>query len=389
MCSFLNKNQRLNFFKVIYILNIFCLIFAFCQLHSLADNGKGGKNGKNESLFKGYITNKNLKSLNLSVFQIDKESFFLTETSLDDNSYIPTLNLKITAENADDYVFNVLDEEIFIPKLTKFTGYISEIIPPKAFNRKGFFVVSFDKAICPTGEEIHLKSNIASKSAGHIYNPISHIGKTTLSLLGGSLAGTLFSYQLGGLGLAFATHGYSLAAGAAAGGFIGTVVSLSDKGKNASIEPGDKLTIAPLNDISLDDLKEIKCPRLNNNELAANASEQSDKNKDTSINIEVISVKQKKDFSGDTAFKIDIKFKNDSKTKYRSSNFYLRDSQGKEYSTTFTNLTSDIFIDFPPKVTKVARLEFLVEHPKTSHWLILKDNNFHEVLGSWKLERKI
>lgn len=383
MYSFFNKNQRLNFFKVTCILNIFCLIFAFCSLHSLADSGK------DKSLFKGYITNKNLKPLNLSVFQIDKESFFLTETSLDDNSYIPTLNLKITAENTDDYVFNVLDEEIFIPKLTKFTGYISEIIPPKAFNRKGFFVVSFDKAICPTGEEIHLKSNIASKSAGHIYNPISHIGKTTLSLLGGSLAGTLFSYQLGGLGLAFATHGYSLAAGAAAGGFIGTVISLSDKGKNASIEPGDKLTITPLNDMSLDDLKGIRCPRLNNNELAAYANEQSDKNKDTNLDIEVISVKQNKDFSGDTAFKIDIKFKNDSKTKYRSSNFYLRDSQGKEYSTTFTNLTSDIFIDFPPKVIKTARLEFLVEHPKTSHWLILKDNNFHEVLGSWKLEKKI
>lgn len=388
MCSFLNKNQRLNFFKVIYTFNIFCLIFAFCQLHSLADSGKNGKNEKNEknkSLFKGYITNKNLKPLNLSVFQIDKESLFLAEKSLDDNSYTPTVNLKITAENVGDYVFNVLDEEIFIPKLTKFTGYISEIIPPKAFNRKGFFVVSFDKAICPSGEEIHLKSNIASKSAGQIYNPISHIGKTTLSLLGGSLAGTLFSYQLGGLGLAFATHGYSLAAGAAAGGFIGTVVSLSDKGKNASIEPGDKLTITPLNDMSLDDLKGIKCPRLNNNELAAKTSEQSDKD----IDIEVISIKQKKDFSGDTAFKIDIKFKNDSEKKYRSSNFYLRDSQGKEYPTTFTNLTSDILMDFPPKVTKTARLEFLVEHPKTSHWLILKDNNFHEVLGSWKLERKI
>lgn len=357
------------------IMNIFktfiCLILlTYISLPQAAEASNS------EQIFQGYITNKAYKPLQLKVFEIENNSLFTIEKNLEDNSYVPFLNLKITAENALDYSLSVNDENVFIPRDTKFTGYISEIEPPKSFNRKGFYKVTFENAICPDGENIYLKSNIMSRSEGEIYNPFHHLGKTTLSLLGGTLVGTLFSYGLGGLGLTLATHGYSLAAGGALGGFIGTLSGITGNGKAATIEPGSDLIIAPLDEISIEQLKQITCKNLQEENQASN-SEKAD--------LKILSVKEKKDFSGETAFKIEIKFTNNSDENYRLSNFFLRDSQGKEYDTSFINVDDEIFIDFPPKQTKIAILEFFVDHPKASHWLVLKNKTLSDEIGSWKV----
>ena len=330
----------------------------------------------NVQIFQGYITNKIYKPLKLKVFELDKDSLFTIEKNLEDNSYIPNLNLKITAENALDYSLTVNDENIFIPKSTKFSGYISEIEPPKSFNRRGFYRVTFENAICPDGQNIYLKPNITSKSKGETYNPLQHLGKTTLGLLGGSLAGTLFTYQLGGLGLALASHGYSLAAGAALGGFIGTVSGVASTGKSPTIEPGSDLIIAPLDEISFEQLKQITCKSIEEENLVTEPQK---------ADLKILSVKEKKDFSGETAFKIKVEFTNNSNENYRLGNFFLRDSQGKEYNTSFINADDEIFTDFPPKQTKIATLEFFVEHPKASHWIVLKNKTFNEEIGSWEI----
>lgn len=348
---------------------LICLILTGTYLPVFANN-------EDAKIFQGYITNKFYNPLKLKVSEIDKNSIFTTEKNLEDNSYIPHLNLKIIVENTFDYSLTINNETIFIPALTKFSGYISEIEPPKSFNRKGVYRVTLENAICPDGENIYLKSGIISKSKGKPYNPFHHLGKTTLGLLGGSIAGALFSYQLSGLGLALASEGYSLAAGAAAGGFIGTIGSVFGQGKIATIEPGSDLIIAPIDETSFDELKQISCA-LKSENIAE---------KPENVDLKVLSVKEKKDFSGDIAFKIKVEFTNNSKTNYRSSNFFLRDSQGNEYSTSFIDLNDEIFVDFPENETKTAILEFFVEHPKANHWIVLKDKNFNKEIGNWKLK---
>ena len=336
-----------------------------------------GKEPENQdsTIIHGYISNKTFIPLKLKIYEIDKNSLFSTERNLEDNSFIPLINLMVTAETTADYTLD--KENIFIPRSTKLRGYISEIEPPGNFNRKGFYKVKFDNVLCPDGENIYLKSNIISKSTNSIYSPFRHLGKTTLSLVGGVLAGSLFSYKLGGLGLTVATHGYSLAAGAAVGGFIGTVGGITSKGKDATIEPGSELTVAPVDEISLEELKQITCKKI----------EEGKENQNKDTDLKILSVKQKKDILGEGSLKIEILFTNNSDEHYRLNNFFLRDSQGKEYTTSFINLDTDMFIDFPPKEAKNAILEFYVDYPKASHWLVLKNKDYSKDLAMWEITK--
>ena len=357
--------------KILLILIFISLQGAFLQSYALEE-----ENNK----FKGYITNKFYTPIKLKIFEIDKDSLYSIERNLENNSFVPYLNLKVTAQNTSDYSIQLSDSKIYVPKETKFVGSISQIVPPKKFNKRGFYKVLFEKVICPDGKEIQLMTNITSNNEAKIYNPFRHIGKTTLSLIGGSLAGTLFTYELGGLGLTLATHGYSLALGAAAGGFIGTVAGVISEGKSATIEPGSDLIISPVDEASLNELKQISCNKPAQKEEEINIS-------DNNINLEILSLKKKKDWSGETLFKIDILFTNNSDEAYKSTNFYLRDSQGNEYTSTLTNLAEEnIFQEFPPKESKKYNLEFFVDYPGTNHWLVLKSKDFTKELGVWKLK---
>jgi len=335
----------------------------------------------------GYITNKIYNPLMLKIFDIDEGFFYNSERNLEDDTFSPKLDLKITVENISDYLLPLVDENkdgnIFIPEQTKLSGYISEIQSPKKFNKRGFYKVTFNKAICPDGEIIYLKNKITSRQNQSVYNPLQHVGKSALGLVGGSLAGTLFSYGLGGLGLVVATHGYSLAAGAAAGGFIGTLAGAVAKGENAKIAPGQELLIEPVSDASIDQLKQINC--IAKTLVAENISDTINiKNKN--VDVEIISVKEKTDFIGENKIKLGIKVTNKTSQCLRLSNFYLRDSQGREYNASFIDLKNDFFEEFPPNETRISMLEFFVDYPKAAHWLVLKNNELTEEIGNWKIK---
>lgn len=360
-------------FRLIINLIIITLLISNRSLANAA-NSKEDKS----SIFHGYITNKNFKPLKLKIFEIDKNSFFLLDRNLENNSFIPYPNLKVTSEITSDYFLEADNINIFIPESTKLVGYISEIKEPRIFNKKGFYKITFNKAICPNGQKIFLHNEITSNSINSSYNLLHHVGKTTLGLLGGSLAGALVSYGTGGIPLILATHGYSVALGAATGGFIGLTTSFTTKGEQAYIEPGDQLYIAPIDETSLNKLKQINCTSNTSKPLVLDSSEK--------VKIQILNIKQKKDIFGETALKVKILFTNNSKEHFRLSNFFLRDSQGKEYSTSFIDLKDDVMIEFLPYETKKAELEFFIDYPNTSHWLVLKDKDFNEEIGNWKLK---
>ena len=325
------------------------------------------------SNFKGYISNESLLPLKLKVFSLDKSSRFLLEKNLEDNSFVPITNLKITAFSTEDYFLP--ENTNSIPASTKFLGQISQIDPPKNFNRRGLYKVTFDKAICPDGKITNLENSIISKSEDTIYEPFGHIGKTLSNIAGGSLGGALASYEFGGLGLALATQGYSLGVGALAGSFVGIVNGITGKGKNASIKPGDELFITPEDEMSLKKLAQINC----NMTIADYKPQLGD------IKLTILKVKQKKDLLGDV-LRIDISFKNNSQESYRLSNFVLDDSQGNEYTASVINLNEDILKDFPPNETRNTTLEFFIDYPEALHWLVLKDNNFNKELARLQIK---
>lgn len=335
----------------------------------------------NQTLLKGYITNKKFLPIKLKISDFDKNSFYIAERNLEDNSIEPYVDLMINAYINDDYSLKYGDTNIFIPKSTKFEGRITEIVPAKTFNRKGFYRVTFDKVTCPDNSEVVLKSIIVSRSKIKTYSPANHFGKTVVNALGGAALGTLFSYQLGGLGLIAATHGYSLAAGAGAGGLVGTIIGVASKGKSATLEPGDSLNIIPIGDAGLAELQQFSCMQT----LAENKLENT---KLSDVKLDILSVKKKRNDFGENAFKITFKFENNSKEIYKLSDFTLKDSQGKEYMPTFLDFKGDFFEKFPPNQIKTSFVEFAVEHPKADHWLILKEKGFNKEIGRWSLSYK-
>lgn len=333
---------------------------------------------KNHStILKGTITNKRFAPLKLKVFQIDKESLFFIERNLEDNSFIPEENLKITASVTSDNIYNLNDNEIMITSSTKLAGYITDIEPPKSFNREGYFNVTFNKVICPDGHITNLNKTLESKSVFKTYKTTHHVGKTVASLIGGSIAGILTSLQLGGIGTIVASNGYSLAAGATAGGFIGVVSGIVSKGKEATIEPGSTLTLAPVDEISLEKLKQIQC--INHTKPV------SDITKNKTVELEILSIKEKKELLGDALLMINIKFTNNTDTFYKLNNFFLKDSQGKEYSPSIINREKELLVSFPPNKTTQARLDFFVNYPKATHWLVLKNNKFTNEIEKWEV----
>lgn len=334
-----------------------------------------------QTSLKGYITNKKFSPIKLKISDFDKSSFYIAERNLEDNSIEPYADLMINAYINEDYSLKYGDINVFIPKNTKFEGRITEIIPAKSFDRKGFYRVTFDKIICPDNSATVLKSIIVSRSKIKTYNPTSHFGKTIVNALGGAALGTLFSYQIGGLSLIAATHGYSLAAGAGAGGLIGTIIGVASKGKSATLEPGDSLNIIPIGDAGLAELQQFSCMQT----LVENKIENTIP-KD--IKLDILSVKKRKNDFGENGFKITFKFENNSKSVYKLSDFVLRDSQGKEYMPTFVDFKGDFFEKFPPNQTKTSFVEFAVEHPKADHWLILKEKGFSKEIGRWNLLSK-
>lgn len=335
--------------------------------------------GRCENLLKGYISNKSIEPIKLKIYNLDKNAFYDLDINLDDNALIPKEGLKLSAENKNSYSLVLNDKTIYIPESTKFIGEVSEIIPEKKFNRSGYYHVSFTEVVCPNGEKIKLDEAIDSKSRIKAYSMKTHAGKTAIGLIGGSALGALLSYKIGGLLLTTATKGYSVAAGAAAGGFIGTLGGIASSGKKASIQPGDNLNIIPVDEISLDKLSQISCSNLT---TSLNSKKQTPNN--TPVDLEILSVKQKKDFLGELV-KVDFKILNRTNKELRKSNFILIDSQGKQYNPSIYNEDDEYFSGFQPKISKKSKIEFFIDHPKATHWLVLKDNSFNKEIGRWKI----
>ncbi|MCR5266421.1 MAG: DUF5067 domain-containing protein, partial [Cyanobacteria bacterium RUI128] len=112
----------------------------------------------------------------------------------------------------------------------------------KRLGRDGYVSLKFDYLVTPDGRHIPIEGGMSSKM-----HPVKQFGKIVATDVGytavGGVAGGWFALNTLGLEAAIASHGYTIAGGAAIGGTIGLVMSLYRKGKNALIAPGDQIRI--------------------------------------------------------------------------------------------------------------------------------------------------
>ncbi len=142
-------------------------------------------------------------------------------------------------------------EKVLLPGGWFIHGHVTDTSSQKRLGRDGYVKVQFDHLLSPDGEiELPFNAEFSTKD-----NELKAVAKTVLIDSGyvslGALGGSILSVQLTGVPVAIATHGISVGAGAAVGGGLGLIGALKRKGKIASFFPGDEITIATSEAITL------------------------------------------------------------------------------------------------------------------------------------------
>jgi hypothetical protein len=199
--------------------------------------------GKKPFLLKGRVTTKQTPLLEGAPVTLPKgEKVNLTlECNL--NSEISQLGDQILARVSCDLKDG---RKVLLPGGWYVHGKVTEVGSQRRLGRDGYVEVEFDKLITPDKTiELPFPAKFSTKD-----NQLKAISKVVAIDSGyvaeGAAAGAILSAQLTGIPIAIATHGLSLAVGAAAGATLGLGGALARKGKIASVYPGDqvKLTIA-------------------------------------------------------------------------------------------------------------------------------------------------
>lgn len=131
---------------------------------------------------------------------------------------------------------------IIIPKGTLAHGKISQTGALGKMGKQAWIELSFDYLVTPEGREIPIDGKMTTK-----LHPVAETAKIVAEDVGytavGGAAGGLLALNWLGLEAAIASHGYTIAGGAAVGGVIGLGMALMRKGKDVLIAPGDEIKV--------------------------------------------------------------------------------------------------------------------------------------------------
>lgn len=131
--------------------------------------------------------------------------------------------------------------KILLPGQWCVHGNVSEVGRQKRLGRDGYVTVKFDKLVSPDGKWQVPIDATATTHESTTKAVAKVVAKDSVIVTKGAAIGAIASVQITGIPLAVATHGYSVAAGAAVGATIGLVAALKRKGKIACGIPGEEL----------------------------------------------------------------------------------------------------------------------------------------------------
>ena len=129
-------------------------------------------------------------------------------------------------------------------------GRITEIVQAKRFSRDANITLKFDYIATPDGREIPINAQMTTKR-----NPVHNAAGVAAehaghALVGGALGSAVALNTLGVAG-AIASHGYTVAGGAAIGAVVGLGIAMSKKGDQVLLAPGDAIKVKVLDSMNL------------------------------------------------------------------------------------------------------------------------------------------
>ncbi|HEY9788876.1 MAG TPA: hypothetical protein V6D22_00665 [Candidatus Obscuribacterales bacterium] len=132
-------------------------------------------------------------------------------------------------------------KRILLPGQWCVHGMACQVEHQKRLGRDGFVTVHFDKLVSPDGKYQIPIDALATTHESTAKAVSKVVAKDSVIVTKGAAIGAVKSVQFTGIPLAVATHGYSVAAGAALGATIGLAVALHRKGKITCGLPGEEL----------------------------------------------------------------------------------------------------------------------------------------------------
>jgi hypothetical protein len=151
-------------------------------------------------------------------------------------------------------------QKVLLPGKWQVVGHVARVEKQRRLGRDGYIEIKFDKLVSPDGKwDVALDASASTResTAKTVTRQVATTaGYTTVGAIGGSI----LSVQLTGLPVAVATHGLSVAAGAAVGGALGVIAALHRKGDILSATPGDEIQIRLPNPITIPAFKQELVP---------------------------------------------------------------------------------------------------------------------------------
>lgn len=343
------------------------LVYAFLPVS--ADSLKGGieqtdmKGNVNKELFTGEIDTLE-----------EKDTIKMTVSQVLNGTYTEEGD-EFFAEITEDVLGGKRNKGIIVPKGSIVHGYVSAIEDPKNLGRDGYIVTVFDYLVTPDGRQIPIQASLSTKEnvvKGTVKAAAKHVGIATA----GGVVGGFFALNMLGLEAAIASHGMTLAGGAAVGGAVGLVSSMMSKGKNVNIKPGDELKIKMVTDIEIPVMSKE----------AFHEEDMLYEGLDVSINRVAF---EKDPFDEEDIITLDLKISNMSdKMFYAFDIALMNEIKNVFYPSPFGD-TSLWFKKISTGDVIIGKMSFIINDKKHKHWLVFYDRATRKPVAKYSIDNII
>ena len=208
-------------------------------------------------------------------------------------------------------------------------------------------------------------------------HPLKEAGKIVATDVGytalGGVAGGLFALNAFGLEAAVASHGYTVAGGAAVGGAVGLGMALYRKGKNVLIAPGDEIKVKILSKLELPVYRE---DALKQKELLF-----------PGLDIRISNILYEKDPFGEAnTITLSLCISNMSKKAFSGMDLALVNDYNVVFNPSIFGDTKLMFSQLKPGDRYAGRISFSVNNIKQSYWLVVNDRATNKHIAKISLD---
>lgn len=289
--------------------------------------------------------------------------------------------LKMTVSQVLSTGYNQKDDEFFaeivndldglggvaIPSGTIAHGKITQMEGSKRMGRDAYVTLNFDYLVTPDGREIPIEASMTTKRS-----PVASVAKVALEdtayTAAGGVMGGLLAVKYLGVGTAIASHGYTVAGGAGIGALVGAGISLSRKGQDVLIAPGDEINVKIGGALQL--------PTISNKAL------RDDEKSYDGLDVKIANINVEKDpFGEPNTITLSLVVVNKTPKTFSSFDMALINDYNAVYYPSPFGDTELWFTKIQPGNRVAGKLSFSVDNPKRKFWLVFYDSRTRKPLA--------